>query len=191
MPMRVDVSEPGFVARHDPALHACVRARGAGVVTGCSADELYGCFRDFGGWQSWLPAVEFNLRGDSLGTQVGATRTVVFSPEKCLRERLTALDDDARSITYVGLNYGCYASNEDKYPLSASPFPGSFIDYKSTATVRVITVPASPHSAFLEWEGEVWTEAEHAGAMRDFLTNFYEGNIGTLNAHFAAARSER
>jgi hypothetical protein len=184
--MGMTMHDEGSFERHDPAKHACVRARGAGIVSGATADALYACFRDFGGWQAWLSGVAFELRDGGRGTEVGATRTVVFSPEKRLRERLIALDDAARSVTYTGLNYGIHAASDDTYPLSASPFPGAFIDYRSTATVRAVTVPASPDSAFLEWEGEVWTEPEHAAATHDFLLNFYQGNIGILNAHFAA-----
>lgn len=179
------MAQPGHVARHDPAVHACVRARGSGVVPFATADALYACFRDFGGWQRWKTDVPFELIGDARGTEVGALRSVVFSRgEKWLHERLVALDDAKRTVTYVGLNYGSTAD----YPLSASPFPGSFIDYTSTVRILDVTVPAAPGgpvSAFMEWDGEVWTEGAKAGEMQAFLTAFYEGNVATLRECFA------
>ncbi len=188
------ITQEGHVACHDPAVHACVRARGSGVVSHATADALYRCFRDFGGWQAWKRDVPFELVGGARGTEVGAVRSVVFARgEKWLLERLVALDDVARSVTYKGLNYGSWSSpGADEYPLSASPFPGSFIDYVSTVRVWPITVPAAtgaPVAAFMEWEGEVWTEGAKAGEMKAFLTAFYEGNILTLNAHFASQAS--
>ena len=179
--------EPGAAERHDPAVHTLVRASGSGLVTGADADALYECFRDFGGWSRWLPEVPFELQGGGRGTEVGALRAVVFARgDKWLLERLDALDDNARRCTYSGVNYGVTAAGEAPYPLSASPFPGGlFVDYSSTVTVHAVTVPAAPRAAFMTWTGEVWCKPEHAGALRDFLTAFYEGNVVKLNAYFA------
>ena len=181
--------EPGHVARHDPAVHTCVRARGSGVVP-ATADALFACFRDFGGWQRWKADVPFELLGGARGTEVGGLRSVVFvRGDKFLHERLVALDDAARTITYAGVNYGAWPAGGETYPLSASPFPGSFVDYKSTVRVLSVTVPAAPGapaSAFMEWEGEVWTEGAKAAETQAFLAAFYEGNIETLRKLFAA-----
>ena len=76
------------------------------------------------------------------------------------------------------------------YPLSASPFPGSFVDYTSTVRVASVTVPPAPGapvSAFMDWSGEVWTEPDKAEEMKAFLTAFYEGNVATLREYFANA----
>ena len=132
----------------------------------------------------------FVLQGGARGSEVGAVRNVVFAPgAKWLRERLVALDDDARRVTYIGLNYGVTHSGEEPYPLSASPFPGAFVDYTSTVRVWPVTVPLAAGddtpAAFMEWTGEVWTDAAAVEPMRAFLTEFYGGNIVTLNAFFA------
>jgi len=180
----ISLAVPGHLPQHDPAVHACVRARGSGVVPFASADALYACFRDFGGWQAWKQDLPFELIGDARGTEVGALRSVVFARGgKFLHERLVALDDAKRTVTYVGLNYGSSA----EYPLSASPFPGSFIDYSSTVRIAEVTVPAAPGgpvSAFMEWDGEVWTEGAKAAEMKAFLTAFYESNVVTLRECF-------
>lgn len=176
--MATPVHVPGHVARHDPAVHHCVRAVASGVVERCDAAALYACFRDFGGWTRWMASTPFVLLGDSRGTEVGALRNVVFSDTKNLLERLDAIDDGARSVTYSGVNYG-YSSGAPggggAYPLSASPFPGSFIDYTSTVRVWRISVrpEGAPPAAFMEWSGEVWTEGNKVGEMRDFLSAFY------------------
>lgn len=105
--------------------------------------------------------------------------------QKWLLERLDAQDDTKRTVSYSGINYGAW-SGEEAYPLSASVFPGSFIDYTSTIVITEVTAPSSPPSAFIEWSGEVWTEPANAAEMKGFLDAFYSGNLQTLNAHFAA-----
>jgi len=76
-------------AAHDPAVHTLARARGCGVVVGADADALFACFRDFGGWQRWLPGTAFDLVRGGRGTEVGAVRVVVFAAGvKFLYERL-------------------------------------------------------------------------------------------------------
>ena len=176
----------GVFEKHDPTVHTLARASGHGVVTGADADALYACFRDFGGWQRWLPETAFDLVHGGRGTEVGALRIVVFVPQqKFLYERLDALDDNQRVCTYSGVNYGT-GRDKESYGLSASPFPGAFVDYTSTVRVMPITpVAGQQPSAYMTWEGEVWTQPDKAAELTAFLQAFYCGNIAKLNQHFA------
>jgi hypothetical protein len=116
----------------------------------------------------------------------------VFSETKRLTERLDALDDVARSITYSGVNYGFWTAGSEPYKLECSPFPGAFVDYTSTVRVWPVTVSsAAAPAAFMEWSGEVFTEPGAAADMKAFLEAFYEGNISILNAFFAEQHSSR
>ncbi len=134
--------------------------------------------------QSWLESAQFILLSGGRATEVGARRSVVFAPDKWLHEDLLSLDDVSRSITYCGVNY---AEGSAERPLSASPFPGSFVDYKSTVQIWPVTVrePGAPPAAFMRWSGHVWTEPSAAQAMAGFLTGFYDGNIRKLQAKFS------
>ena len=200
-------TEPGHCSAHT-AEHTLVRASASALVAGCTADELYrSCLRDFGGWQVWKKDVAFELQGGAHGTEVGGLRCVIFGAcccgrsrsrgrltrsasargEKWLLERLDVLDDNNRTITYSGVNYGRWKTGLPSYPLSASLFPGGFVDYSSTISIREVT--SAPPSAFMEWSGEVWTEPANAEAMQGFLAAFYSGNLQTLNQYFARVES--
>ena len=79
-----------------------------------TADALWECVRDFGDLR-WIPG---DLQVEVRGEGVGQVR-IVDRPHGAVHERLTSLDDAARTLTYT-------------VPIG-NPFPVS--DYEATITV--------------------------------------------------------
>ena len=169
---------------HNPAVHTLAEACASAVVSGADADQVHSCFRNFFGWADWSdgPSGAQFLRVSGAPTEVGARRNVVFAPDKNLHEDLLAVDDVQRVTTYAGVNYGSLPTQ----PLTASPFPGPFLDYLSTVRVWPVTVTADGKpAAFVSWSGTVWTDPSAVGAMTADLDAFYSGMLQKLQAHFA------
>lgn len=93
------------------------------AVIPADVDTVWRVIRDFDGLTSWVPAIEASeLEGDLRGDQVGAVRRLTLGDGGTVRERLVALDDRERRLTYSILE---------------SPFPVQ--DYRSTIRVLPVT----------------------------------------------------
>ena len=95
------------------------------TVVPADADTVWPIVRDFDGLPRWHPAITASeLEGGAHPDQVGAVRRLTLADGGAVRERLVALDDRERRLTYAILD---------------SPFPVR--DYRST--IRVLPVTAS------------------------------------------------
>src|SRR5689334_7112014 len=94
----------------------------ASTVLPVSADLVWNYLRDFAGIAEWHPEIASGELEHGTGDQVGAVRRLTGPGGELFRERLVALDDDARSCTYDLLD---------------SPFPVRF--YRSTLRVTPVT----------------------------------------------------
>jgi hypothetical protein len=100
------------------------------VVPG-DADTVWRIVRDFDGLPTWHPAISASELEDGAHTdQVGAVRRLTLADGE-VRERLVALDDRERRLTYSILD---------------SPFPVR--DYRSTIRVSPVT---STGDSFVAW----------------------------------------
>jgi hypothetical protein len=99
------------------------------VVTGDAA-TVWAFLRDFGNLAEWLPGVSACAIEDGAPPIPGAVRRVE-GPGGVFRERLLALDDGERSLTYE---------------IVESPLPVR--DYRATCRVAPVT---SDGEAFVEW----------------------------------------
>ena len=97
-----------------------------------SADELWSCIRRFNGLPDWHPAIRSSevVEGESEFAP-GAVRVLTGTDGSTFRERLVALDDARRALTYEIVD---------------SPLPVS--GYRSTLRVRPV---ADTGGAFLTW----------------------------------------
>jgi hypothetical protein len=101
------------------------------VVPG-DADTVWRIVRDFDGLPTWHPAISASELEDGAHTdQVGAVRRLTLADGGEVRERLVALDDRERRLTYSILD---------------SPFPVR--DYRSTIRVSPVT---STGDSFVAW----------------------------------------
>ena len=95
------------------------------TVVPADADTVWRVVRDFDGLPAWVPAITASeLEDGARSDQVGAVRHLTLADGGTVRERLVALDDRERRLTYAILD---------------SPFPVQ--DYRST--IRVLPVTAS------------------------------------------------
>ncbi|WP_433031717.1 SRPBCC family protein [Actinomycetospora sp. CA-053990] len=102
------------------------------AIIPADVDTVWRVVRDFDGLPAWVPAIEASeIEGDLRGDQVGAVRRLTLGDGGTVRERLVALDDRERRLTYAILD---------------SPFPVE--DYRST--IRVFPVTTTGES-FVVW----------------------------------------
>ncbi|RFU43001.1 SRPBCC family protein [Actinomadura logoneensis] len=140
----------------------------ASAVIDAPVDEVWTLVRAFGGIAAWHPALDTCVLTGGDDRTVGAVRRLTAG-DAVFVERLTGLDDAARTQTYEFLE---------------SPFPVRA--YR--ATIRVAPVTASG-ATFAEWWAEY--EADEADTAR--LTPFfrdavYAAGLAELGAHLAARR---
>lgn len=139
------------------------------TVVPAGPDTVWRVIRDFDGLPAWVPAiVASEIEGGALPDQVGAVRKLTLGGDGgIVRERLVALDDRARSLTYSILE---------------SPFPVT--DYRST--VRVIPVTSTGESVV------TWSvlfdcdpgEAERLSAF--FATDVFGSGLDGLVSHLSS-----
>jgi hypothetical protein len=138
------------------------------AVIPADPDTVWAAIRDFNGLPAWVPAIEASeIEDGALVDQVGAVRKLTLGGGGgIVRERLVALDDRARSLTYAILE---------------SPFPVR--DYRSTARVHPLTTTGG---SFVSWSVLFdcdLDEAERLSAFfaRDVFGSGLEGLVAHLS----------
>ncbi|MFC5182556.1 SRPBCC family protein [Actinomadura harenae] len=131
----------------------------ASVVIDAPVDDVWTWVRAFGGIAEWHPALDSCVLQEGDDHTVGSVRRLT-SGDAVFVERLTALDDAARTQTYEFLE---------------SPFPVR--DYR--ATIRVAPVTSSG-ATFVEW----WADYEADETETGWLTPFFRDQV------FAAGLAE-
>ena len=111
------------------------RPYASGVVPASSA-EVWAKVRPFNGLPAWHPAIETSTLTEGVEGQVGAVRRLTLGDGGVVIERLTVLDDDDCTYTYV------------------FDGPNPFGVRRYVSTVRVAPITDTGH-AFVEWWGRV------------------------------------
>ena len=144
----------------------------ASAVINATADEVWSYVRDFGNIAEWLPSIETceieaGAEGEagSGGASVGVVRRLTGANDAVFRERLVALSDADRSLSYEFVE---------------SPFPVRFL----RATVRVAPVTDSGQ-AFVEWWGVFDADAgDEERMVKIFTKAVYAAGLEGLGEHF-------
>jgi hypothetical protein len=129
------------------------RPYASGVVPASSTD-VWEKVRPFNGLPAWHPAIETSTLTEGVEGQVGAVRRLTLGDGGVVIERLTVLDDDDCTYTYV----------------FAGPNPFGVRRYVST--VRVAPITDTGH-AFVEW----WGEFDAEGADEERLTAVFGDGV--------------
>jgi hypothetical protein len=140
----------------------------ASAVIATSAEEVWAVIRDFDGLPAWMPAIEASSLDSGTAAEVGVVRRLTLrGGGGTVVERLLALDDHVRSMTYCILE---------------SPFPVR--SYVSTVRVAPVT---DTGQAFVEW----WTDFDAEAADEPELVELFAGGVfgagmASLQERFAA-----
>lgn len=126
----------------------------ASAVIATSAEEVWAVIRDFDGLPAWMPPIEASSLDSGTAAEVGAVRRLTLGGGGgTVVERLLALDDHGRSMTYSILE---------------SPFPVR--SYVSTVRVAPVT---DTGQAFVEW----WTDFDAEAADEPELVKLFAGGV--------------
>ncbi|RJQ82703.1 SRPBCC family protein [Amycolatopsis panacis] len=138
------------------------RPYASGIVA-ASADEVWARIRAFGDLPAFAPAIGHAELVEGVDGQVGAVRRLTFAAGgDPFDERLLALDDPGRSLTYAFDG--------------ANPF--GVRRYVSTVRVCPIT---DTGEAFVEWWAEYDADADQVAKLdRTFAEDVYAGGIAGL-----------
>ncbi|MCB5290490.1 SRPBCC family protein [Bifidobacterium longum subsp. infantis] len=130
------------------------------ITIKASPDAVWAKVGDFTQLQSWHPAVESSTA--TAGSDVGSVRTLKIKGGGEVVEKLEAISDAERSLTYTAQDGGAL-------PVSK---------YKSTITVK----PADGGGATVEWKGVFFRAdaSEHPAAGKDD-----EAATGTIKSVYA------
>jgi NADPH:quinone reductase-like Zn-dependent oxidoreductase/uncharacterized protein YndB with AHSA1/START domain len=147
---------------------ATVRVRRSAVVD-APVEAVWALLRDFNAHDRWHPAVAASrMEGRQPADRVGGVRAFRLRDGGALRERLIALDDRARRLTYTILD-------------APMPLDG----YVATLSATPVT---DGDRTFLEWESRFDPpEADAARLTRLVAEDIYEAGLAALQRHFAAA----
>lgn len=140
------------------------------AVVAADPDTVWRVVRDFDGLAAWVPAIAASeIEGGALPDQIGAVRRLTLGGDGgIVRERLVALDDRARRLTYSILE---------------SPFPVQ--DYR--ATVRVVPVTATGES-FVAWSVLFDCDLDDAERLSTFFRrDVFASGLDGLIAHLSPA----
>jgi hypothetical protein len=141
----------------------------ASAVLNASADEVWSYLRDFGNIAEWLPGIEtcdIEEGGDGPGgSGVGSVRRLTAPGDAVFRERLVALSDADRTLSYEFVE---------------SPLPVRDL----RATIRVAPV-TDTGQAFVEWSGRFDADAADEQAMtKVFTRGVYGAGLEGLRKRF-------
>ncbi|MQY09108.1 SRPBCC family protein [Actinomadura macrotermitis] len=138
----------------------------ASTVLNATAGEVWSYLRDFGNLAEWMPGVQTGMIEDGgPADRVGCVRRLIGPGDSVFRERLTDLDDDALSYSYVIL----------ECPL---PVRGGY------GRLRVSPV-TDTGQAFVEWSGGFSADAGDEEAMRaTFARGIYGAGLESLRKRF-------
>ncbi|MFH9610913.1 SRPBCC family protein [Streptomyces sp. NPDC017448] len=142
------------------------------AVVPAPVDAVWQVVRPFDTLPQWHPAIDSSvLEGDG-ATTVGAVRRLRFADgATTVVERLTALDDTARSFTYE---------------LVEHPFPVR----RSVSTLRVLPV-VDTDEAFVEWSAESEEDAVESAGAQALVEGLYGSGLAALQQLFTASPSLR
>ncbi len=133
----------------------------ASSVIPAPVDRVWALLRDFNGLPAWLPGVtQSRIEEGGAPDRIGSVRRLELADGAVLREKLLALSDWERSVTYSIL--------ESQLPIR---------DYKSTIRVRPVT---DGDLSFITWEGEFDAVGDAAAAMKRRMLHdiYYPGFEG-------------
>jgi hypothetical protein len=138
------------------------------AVVPADPDTVWRVIHDFDSLPAWVPAISASeLEGGGLADQVGTVRNLTLGDGGTVRERLVALDDRTRSLTYAILE---------------SPFPVQ--DYRATIRVHPVT---STGESFVAWS--VLFDCDPAEAERlsaFFATDVFGSGLDGLVAYLSS-----
>lgn len=131
-------------------------------------DKVWAIVRDFNSLPQWHPRmVESEIENGLASDQVGCVRKFKLASGPVLREKLVALSDLDRSVTYVILN---------------TPQPIS----NHLAVLRLWPVTADG-GTFAEWRAEFDSPAEEADKLAAGMAeNVFQKGLDALADHLAA-----
>ncbi|MFC5187570.1 SRPBCC family protein [Actinomadura harenae] len=150
-----------------PALPPSPPPAYASAVLPASADRVWAYLRDFGNLAEWMPGVDTGVIEDGgPSDRVGCVRRIIGPGDTVFRERLTSLDDAAR--TY-------------RYEILECPLPVR----RCRATLRVVPVTMTGES-FVEWSADFSANADDEEAMAKTLTlGIYATGLTALVRRFS------
>eukprot|EP00884_Botryococcus_braunii_P018855 jgi/Botrbrau1/5653/Bobra.55_1s0041.1 len=122
-------------------------------------------FGDAGKWLTEVPGVVIStaLLADQVDGKLGALRTFSINGQSFV-EKLEALDDVEHTMRWKVISH----------PTNRNPFPGSYVNSKTSVGVRKITMG---NTTLVEWRNEFDTEYEHAATIKSHLKAMFEGGI--------------
>ncbi|GGV30038.1 hypothetical protein GCM10010277_13290 [Streptomyces longisporoflavus] len=139
------------------------------AVVPATAESVWQLVRPFDALPQWHPAIDSSVLEEGGATTVGALRRLRFAGgDTTVLERLTALDDTARTFTYE---------------LVEHPFPVR----RSVSTLRVLPV-VDTGEAFVEWSAESEEDAADAAGAQTLVEELYGSGLCALQQHFAVSR---
>jgi uncharacterized protein YndB with AHSA1/START domain len=137
----------------------------ASAVINASADEVWSYVRDFANLAEWLPSIETCEIEGGGDVRVGSVRRLTGPGDAVFRERLVAMSDPDRSLSYDFVE---------------SPFPVRDL----RATIRVAPITDTGQS-FVEWSGRFDADADDAASMTKLFTRgVYAAGLDGLRKHF-------
>jgi hypothetical protein len=138
----------------------------ASTVIYAPADTVWATIRDFNGLPSWHPGiVQSTIEGGGPADRVGCIRSFTLGDGSAIREKLLALSDLDRSMTY---------------DFQTSPFPVR--DYEATLRVSPVT---DGGGCFVEWFATfVADEADEAPMTRTFADGVFQSGFDALKRRF-------
>ncbi|MDQ1034692.1 hypothetical protein QFZ75_001108 [Streptomyces sp. V3I8] len=139
------------------------------AVVPAGADAVWRTVRPFDGIDVWHPAIESSVLEEGGPATVGSLRRLRFADgTTVVTERLTALDDTARTFTYE---------------LVEHPFPVR----RSVSTLRVTPV-TDTGEAFVEWWADSMENAADSAGAQALVRELYGSGLSALRQRFAPVR---
>ncbi|MCY3830904.1 MAG: SRPBCC family protein [Rhodospirillaceae bacterium] len=132
------------------------------AVFAAAADDVWAIVREFGRLDDWLPPVVV-CRTDRDG--IGALRTLTLGDGAVVVERLEALDDAARTLTYSMTDAG--------------PMP--LVDYVSTIAVRANV----DGTATMKWSGSFGVSGADEGEVVASIEGLYQTGLDSVGEKLA------
>ncbi|KAK9837266.1 hypothetical protein WJX81_002589 [Elliptochloris bilobata] len=157
---------------------AFVKASQSCVIT-APLEEAWAAVREWAPF-AWLPhvdgrSVQSMLVSGGANTAVGATRMVKIGEQQVF-EKLVALDDEEHVLKWRLISHEA----------TINPFVASFVNYLCTLHLHKVTVT---NQTFFSWQGEFYTEPEHADAMKATFERWYTTAFQSLQNYVVARRS--
>jgi uncharacterized protein YndB with AHSA1/START domain len=129
-------------------------------------EKVWARIRDFNGLPGWHPRmVESHIEDGKTATEIGCVRNFKTATGATIRERLVALSDDERTVTYSIIGH---------------PMPIS--NHSSTLRLERVT---DGDRTYAVWTAEFDAPADQADAIAKGMgENVFQGGFNALKAHF-------